>query len=254
MKYLMGNKWLLGVFLCLLVQVSSYAQSNADVPAYINYVNDFADVLSDEQEQALNAKIKAIKDSTVTEIAIVTEASLDGKAAFDRSLAFARAYKVGGEGVNSGVLIYIAIQDHAIFIQTADKTQGALTDYITELIIERSMKPEFRAGNYYQGLDNAVESIGQTLNGEFDPDKVIKKKKPLANPLIMVVIIIIVLIVLSKFGGGKNGGINRGGGYLFPWMFLGGGGGGFGGGGSGGGFGGFGGGGGFNGGGAGGSW
>ena len=255
MKYLMGNKWLLGVLLCLLVQVSSYAQSAADVPAYIDYVNDFADVLSTEQEQALNAKIKAIKDSTVTEIAIVTEASLDGKATFDRSLAFARAYKVGGEGVNSGVLIYISVQDRAIFIQTADKTQGALTDYISELIIERSMKPAFRAGNYYEGLDNAVESIGQTLNGELDPSKLKKKSKPESNPLIMLVIIMFVLIVLSKFGGGKNGGINRGGGYLLPWMLLGGGGGsGFGGGSSGGGFGGFGGGGGFNGGGAGGSW
>ena len=136
----MGNKWLLGLLLCLFVQVSGYGQTT-DVPAYINYVNDFADVLSDEQERALNAKIKAIKDSTVTEIAIVTEASLDGKDAFDRSLAFARAYKVGGEGVNSGVLVYIAIQDRAIFIQTADKTQGQLTDIITELIIERSMKP-----------------------------------------------------------------------------------------------------------------
>lgn len=252
----MGNKWLLGILICLLVQVSSYAQNSAEVPAYINYVSDFANVLSDQEEQALNAKIKEIKDGTVTEIAVVTEATLDGKSAFDRSLAFARAYKVGGAGVNSGVLIYIAIQDRAIFIQTADKTQGALTDYISKLIIERSMKPEFRAGNYYQGLDNAVESIGQTLRGEFDPSKFKKKQKPLANPLIMLVIIIVVLIILSKFGGGKNGGINRGGGYFLPWMFMGGGGGsgGFGGGGSGGGFGGFGGGGGFNGGGAGGDW
>lgn len=252
----MGSKWFLGLFLGLFLQCSSFAQSNAELPSIINYVNDFADVLSDEQEQALNAKIKAIKDSTVTEIAIVTESSLNGQDAFDRSLDYARTYKVGGEGVNSGVLIYIAIQDHAIFIQTADKTQGALTDYITKLIIERSMKPEFRAGNYYQGLDNAVESIGETLNGEFDPGKIKKKSKPIANPLIMLVIIIVVLIVLSKFGGGKNGGINRGGGYFWPWMFMGGGGGGgFGGGGSsGGGFGGFGGGGGFNGGGAGGSW
>lgn len=255
MKFLMGSKWLFGLCMLLLVQVSCFAQNNSAVPGFVNYVNDFADVLSAEQEQLLNAKIKAIKDSTVTEIAIVTEASLNGQAAFDRSLAFARQYKVGGEGVNSGVLIYIAIQDHAIFIQTADKTQGALTDYITELIIEKSMKPEFRSGNYFQGLDNAVESISEVLKGEFDPGKIKKRQKPKANPLIMLVVIIVVLIVLSKFGGGRNGGVSRTGGYLLPWMFLGGGGGGFGGGGSsGGGFGGFGGGGGFNGGGAGGSW
>lgn len=173
----MGNKILFFLSFILLFAYSSAAQNQPAVPAYINYVNDFANVLSDQEEQMLNAKIKEIKDSTVTEIAIVIEGGLNGQDEFDRSLDFARAYKVGGEGVNSGVLIYVAIQEHKIFIQTADKTQGALTDYITKIIIDKSITPEFKAGNYYQGLDNGVESIYQTLKGEFNPDKLVKKKK-----------------------------------------------------------------------------
>lgn len=252
MRFRMIRKRLTVLSLFLLGICSLFAQENKSVPAYINYVNDFAGVLSDQEEYLLNSKIKAIKDSTVTEIAIVLESSLNGKDEFDRSLEFARAYKVGVEGMNSGVLIYVAIQDRKIFIQTADKTQGQLTDYVTRIIIDRSIKPEFKAGNYYQGLDNAVESIAQVLKGEFNPEKV--KKKRGGSFFSVLIIVILVILFLSIFGrGGGSGGLTRGGGYFLPGMLLGGGG--FGrGGGSGGGFGGFGGGGGFNGGGAGGSW
>jgi len=249
----MGTRFL---FWCLLVFFAgkSFSAQGAEIPPYVNYVNDFADVLSADEEQRLNTKIKMISDSSATEMAVVIEGSLNGLDEFDRSLDFARTYKVGAKGMNTGVLIYIAIKEHKIFIQTADKTQGALTDYVTKLIIDNSMKPEFRAENYYQGIDNAVESIYKVLKGEFDPGKVEKKKKGSSLKFIFFVIVII-LIILSRLGGGSNGGFGRGGGYFLPGMLLGGGGRGWGGGGSsGGGFGGFGGGGGFNGGGAGGSW
>ncbi len=165
---------------------------------------------------------------------------------------FIRAYKVGDAQLNSGVLIYLAVKDRKIFIQTADKTQGALTDYTTKLIIDRSITPEFKAGNYYQGLDNGVTSIFQVLNGEFKEPP--KKNKTGQSLIVLLIIIVVVITILSRFGGGGNGGYNNRGGYNFPNIWLGGGGFGGGGGSSGGGFGGFGGGGGFNGGGAGGSW
>jgi uncharacterized protein len=255
MKYLMGNRLLLLISLFLLTFHSTMAQDRQEVQPYVNFVNDFADVLSPEEEGMLNAQIKAIRDSTVTEIAIVLESSLNGRDEFDRSMDYARAYKVGAEGMNSGVLIYVAVQDHKLFIQTADKAQGALTDYITKLIIDQSITPEFKSGNYYQGLSNGVESIGKVLRGEFNPDQVKKKKKGGSLKSIIILFVIIV-VILSLFGRGGNGGLMRGGGYFLPGMLLGGGFGGGGGGGSsgGGGFGGFGGGGGFNGGGAGGSW
>lgn len=212
----MGNRALLVALFSFLFLSSSVAQSSSEIPAYINYVSDFGNALSDQEEQMLNAQIKQIKDSSVTEIAIVIESSLNGADVFDRSLAFARAYKVGGEGVNSGVLIYVAIQEHKIFIQTADKTQGALTDLISKMIIDNSITPEFKAGNYYQGLANGVSSIGEVLRGEFNPDKVIKKRSRSSNPLFVLIAIVVIFFILSKFGGGKNGGINRGGGYFLP--------------------------------------
>lgn len=253
MKFRMVNK--IGLFLlcCFLTSFQGYGQERKAVPPFVNFVNDFADVLTPQEEAALNSKIKAIKDSSHAEIAIVTEASLDGRDVFDRSMDFIREYKVGDGQLNSGVLIYLAVNDRKIFIQTADKTQGALTDYTTKLIIDRSITPEFKAGNYYQGLDNGVTSIFQVLNGEFKAPA--KKNKTGQSIFILLIIIVVVITILSRFGGGGNGGYNSRGGYILPNIWLGGGGfGGGGGGSSGGGFGGFGGGGGFNGGGAGGSW
>lgn len=256
MKFLMGNKFCIIILLLLSLAMQANAQDRKPVPDYVNYVNDFADVLTDDEEAKLNARIQFVKDSSHAEIAIVTEESLNGRDEFDRSMDFIRAYKVGGEGINSGVLIYVAVDDRKIFIQTADKTQGALTDYVTKMIIDKSITPEFKAGNFYQGLDNGVISIYQVLNGEFKEP--LKKKTSTASKLVVLFfIIIIVIIVMSRFGGGNGGGYNRRGGYNFPGPWIGGGGFGGWGGGSGsggGGFGGFGGGGGFNGGGAGGSW
>jgi uncharacterized protein len=255
MKYLMMHKNII-VFLCLILGVfSSTAQERRSVPSATGFANDYAKVLSSQELKDLNSILSAYEDSTSNEIAVVIESDLNGRSEFDRSMDFARQWKLGKEGKNNGVLIYCAINDRKIFILTADKTQGVMTDAISKLIIERSITPEFKRENYYQGLVNGVTSIMEVMAGEFKPDKLKRKK---GNSLRFFLIILIIYIILSIFRKGKGGGGLSGKGSYggFPLILFGGlGRGGFGGGSSGGGgFGGFGGGGGFSGGGAGGSW
>ncbi|MDP2175854.1 MAG: TPM domain-containing protein [Bacteroidota bacterium] len=245
------SKWLLTTVLFFSLLLN--AQNN-NIPKSIGYVNDFAGILKTEEISNLNANLKAYEDSTSTQIAIVVEQSLNGSDEFNRSMAFAREWQIGQAGKNNGVLIYFVIEERKIFIQTADKTQGILTDYLSKLIIEKSILPSFKQGDYYGGLLNGITSIQQALVGEFKPDA--KTKKSEKFPVFLVLLIIVILfLIISRNNRNNGGGINRRGIYPLPmgggWM----GGGGFGGGGSsGGGWGGFGGGGGFNGGGAGGSW
>jgi uncharacterized protein len=246
MKFQEMNKLILG--LCLLIGLTLNAQ-NKSIPPNSGYVNDFAGILKTEEVATLNANLRAYDDSTSTQIAIVIEKTLNGRDEFNRSLDFAREWKVGQAGKNNGVLIYFVIEERKIFIQTADQTQGVLTDYLSKLIIEKSILPSFKQGDYYGGLVNGVTSIQQALVGEFKPDA--KKNKSEKFPVFLVLLIIVVLFLLvSRNNKNNGGGIGRRGVYPFPmgggWMG--------GGGSSGGGWGGFGGGGGFNGGGAGGSW
>lgn len=229
-----------------------------DIPAKPNpprLVNDYTQTLSAEEQQQLEQKLVAYFDSTSTQIAIVIEESLEGDDLFDYCQRLATNWGIGEQNKNNGVLIYIAITDRKIRIHTGYGMETTITDAISKRIIEKKIKPNFKEGNYYQGLYEATDIIMQAASGEYVYDRTQGKEPNIKSILKLIFIIIIIIIVISKFGGGRGG--RRRSGFGGP-IFWGGtfgsggfssGGGGFGGGG----FGGFGGGG-FGGGGSSGSW
>lgn len=238
-------------FWFLFLSVISFAK---EIPAKSNrLVNDYANVLSASEVSALETKLRGYYDSTSTQIAVVLENSLEGDDLFDYCQRLATAWGIGEKGKNNGVLLYVAIGDRKARIHTGYGMEATITDAMSTRIRTQQMNPAFKAGNYYQGLDDATTTIMQLASGEFVNDK---EDKPLQKgpSAFVIIIIIIILIILFSRGGGGRGNRSRGG-FGGP-VFWGGtfGSGGFsGGGGGGGGFGGFGGGG-FGGGGSGGSW
>lgn len=235
----------------LFLSVISFAK---EIPAKSNrLVNDYANVLSEQEKALLEQKLKLYDDSTSNQIAIVIERSLEGDDLFSYSHKLAVTWGIGQEGKNNGILIYVAIDDRKTHIQVGDGLEGAIPDGLTGQIRRQILNPAFKAGRFYDGLDAATTSVMQAAAGEFVNDK---EDKPLQKgpSAFVIIIIIIILIILFSRGGGGRGNRSRGG-FGGP-VFWGGtfGSGGFsGGGGGGGGFGGFGGGG-FGGGGSGGSW
>lgn len=224
-------------------------------------VVDFTNTLAPNEVAALEQKLVAYDDSTSTQIAIVMEQTLEDDDIFDYSYRLAEAWGIGRQGKNNGILIYIALADHKLRIQTGYGAEGFLPDAMSKRIIDQAIAPKFREGKYYEGLDLATDVIMKLASGEYTNDELGGQDKFPVGALLFIVVFIIIIVLISKGGGGGYGGkgrYNSGGGWI---MFgpgggsnWGGGGGGFGGGGfGGGGFGGFGGGS-FGGGGAGGSW
>ena len=239
--------------LITLISVASFAK---DIPAKSNkLVNDYAGALSASEVNALETKLSGYYDTTSTQIAVVIENSLEGDDLFDYCQRLATAWGIGEKGKNNGVLIYVAVADRKARIHTGYGMEATITDAMSTRIRTQQMNPAFKAGNYYQGLDEATTTIMQLASGEYENDNDEPMKK--GPSMFVIFIIIIIVLVLFSRGGGGRGNRSRGG-FGGP-VFWGGtfGSGGFsGGGGGGGGFGGFGGfgGGGFGGGGSGGSW
>lgn len=231
----------------------AHAKELPQKPSPPTLVNDFAGVLSSDEVRSLEDKLRTYYDTTSTQIAIVIEKSLEGEDAFDYSVRLAEAWGIGEKGKNNGVLIYVATDDRKVRIQNGYGMEGTITDALSKRIIEEQIKPNFRSGNYYQGLDEATTVVIQAAAGEYVNDRPARSadKPPV---WVIILVIIVVIIIFGKRGGGRGRGPFYGSGPFFG-TFGGGGfsGGGFGGGSSGGGFGGFGGGS-FGGGGAGGSW
>ena len=232
-------------------------------------VNDFADVLSADQEARLEQKLVAYDDSTSNQIAIVTIRTLEGYPIEEYSLKILRDWGIGNKTTNNGALILAVIDDRQIRIEVGYGLEGAIPDITANQIIRNDIAPSFRSENYYEGFEKASESIIKAAAGEYKApagyrDKNGKGGKSLGGIVIAMIILIYILSNINRRGGGGGGFMSRRGyrGSIAPWIFGsmlgGGGGGGWSGGGGGwsgggGGFGGFGGGGG-GGGGASGSW
>ncbi len=239
------------VLLFSLLSLSLLAQSQKlpPKPKANPAVDDSKEFLSQQELQMLNQRIKAFEDTTSIQIAIYIEKTLAGGDEFSRSLAIARSWGIGDKQRSNGILIYISTQEKAIFIQTGYGSEGFLPDAIAKRIIEQVLKPNFRAGQNFQGLNEALDVIFAAGKDDAFPKS--KEKKPEDTSLFTVIFfvaLIAFIIFSSNNKGGKGGMMGRGGPVFFPPM-----GGGRGFGGSSGGWGGFGGGG-FGGGGAGGRW
>lgn len=272
------------IFAYLLCDASrAQAQTaHSPLPPPTGYVNDYAGVIDSATKARMETILNNLKQRADIEFAVVTVKTTGDQPIFDYSLAVARGWGIGSsEGEKNGLLLLVAIDDHKYQTQVSRHLEGDLPDGLVGEIGRRMREP-FRAGNYSQGLMNAVQTFVATLSEKrgFNiegidqryayhgtnarPRRADRTAQGLSPCCILFIILIIILFVLSSRGRGGGGCLNllllnallnsgrRSGGWSS---------GGFGGssgssdwGGGGGGFGGFGGGGDFGGGGAGGDW
>ena len=240
----------------------AFAQDFPEKPNTL--VNDYANVLSAEQKQALENKLVTFNDSSSTQIAIAILKSVGDYDINEYTVELGRKWGVGQSGKNNGIMIVVAVGDRKISIQTGYGLEGALPDIYAKRIIDNDIKPNFKAGNYYAGLDESTTSIIKYTRGEYKNDnpKTSSKKGGSGSIVIIIIIVIVIIIIMRKGGGGGSeviGGRGASNALFWAMLFGSGGGrssGGWGGGSSGGGGGGFGGfgGGSFGGGGSSGSW
>jgi uncharacterized protein len=242
----------------LLFANNTFAQNIIAKPNPATLVTDVAGVLTPEQKQALEKKLVAIDDSSSNQIAVVIIPTLDGYPKEEYANKLFRAWGIGDKKKNNGVLLLIAINDRQIWIEVGYGLEGAIPDITALNIIDNDIKPAFKAGNYYEGINKATDNIAKAAVGEYKVAKAKKSKSKGSGGFLIILIIIFLILRSGRGGGGSNIG---GSGFsdvatgLLLGSILGGGGRGGGGGygGGGGGFGGFGGGS-SGGGGAGGSW
>jgi uncharacterized protein len=249
-------KRLLYILLFIGIAWQVNAQALLPKPNPPRLVVDKAGVLSAEQVQILEQQLVALDDSTSNQISIVTLPTLEGGSIDDYAVNLFRSWGIGNKKTNNGVLILVAVNDHAMRIEVGYGLEGAIPDVTAKSIINNDLGPNFKEGNYYRGFQNAITSLSKAAAGEYKEPRAKKNDRGTSGGQILIffIIIVIVLALIGKGGSSGGGGMmsRRGAGdFILPFILgnmLGGGGrssggGGWSGGGSsGGGFGGFGGG------------
>jgi len=189
-------------------------------------VTDYTGTLSNSEKQQLEDKVVAFNDSTSTQLAIVLIKSVGDYDISQYGTMLIREWGIGQKGKNNGVLMLVAINDRKVTIQTGYGIEGALTDAATQQIIQKDLKPNFKAGNYYAGLNQATDHIIQYTKGEFKADPKAKRQsrnegKGGSSGFIIIIVIVIIIIVMRNRGGGGGGQVIGRRGSASPfWWFL----------------------------------
>lgn len=186
---------------------TAFSQDNLPPkPTLETSVYDFAQMLSVAQKTALEQKLIKYNDSTSTQIVVVTVKTINGRNIALYATEWAHKWKIGQKGKDNGVLLLVAIDDRKLTIRTGYGVEHLLTDAYSRRIIEQVIKPEFKQGNFYKGLDRGTTYIMKTLNGEF---KGTPKNNESGDDGMLVVFIlfflIILIIILSNRNKGSGG-------------------------------------------------
>ncbi|HVW13911.1 MAG TPA: TPM domain-containing protein [Mucilaginibacter sp.] len=214
------------ILICIvaLAAFRVFAQQQDIPPAPPGLVTDYTNsTLSEADKARLESKLRDFYNKSSSQIAVVIMRSVGSYDINDYTQRLARAWGVGQQTKNNGVVILVAVNDHKVSIQTGYGMEGALPDATAHEIIQDDIRPHFKAGDYYGGLDAATDDIIKYTKGEYTADN--KHQKNGAGGAAVLIVIIIVIVVLIAIFRGRGGGghiiDSRGGASPF-WWFLGG--------------------------------
>ena len=238
-----------------------YAQSTNELPQRpVGMVNDFGNLLTNQEEAILEQKLRNYRDTTSNVVAVAVLENLAGMPREEAATYLFNTWRMWEAERYNGVLILISVQERELQIEVGYGLEGAIPDVMANRIVQDILIPALQSGQVYQGLDRATSALIQLASGEYDAVENARSSDEGFPIDILILLAVILFIIFSKGRGGRGGGRTIGAMDVLLWSSLlnsprgrgGFGGGGFGGGG----FGGFSGGGGFGsgGGGAGGSW
>lgn len=151
------------VFMTLLLPLAAQA---AELPALTGRVVDNAGILDAAIERTLTERLAAFEEKSSDQIVVATIESLGGEALEPFANRLFRSWGLGQAGEDNGVLLLVAMADRKMRIEVGYGLEGTLTDLHARLIIENTMVPAFRAGDFAGGISNAVDDIIMVLEGD----------------------------------------------------------------------------------------
>jgi len=149
-----------------LVLAVGAALAAPEFPALSGRVVDDAHLLSGEDRDELTADLKALEDKNSDQVVVVTVPSLQGYPIEDYGYQLGRHWGIGTAKLNNGVLLIVAPNERKVRIEVGRGLEPILTDALSKIIIETSILPRFRAGDFAGGIKYGVRDITMALTGD----------------------------------------------------------------------------------------
>jgi len=134
--------------------------SIGDFPFPIGSVSDYEKIFNDVQISNLTKIISEYEEKTTREIAIVTVNSIEPyENISDYSTDLANEWGIGNSETDNGLLILFSKNLREIRISTGYGTEKILTDELCKKVIDETIIPEFKKGDYYSGIEKGMTEL-----------------------------------------------------------------------------------------------
>ena len=154
------------LMLVLLLGSPAWAQDLQPVPALNGRVVDLAGLLSSAERAGLEKKLADFESQSGSQIVVLTLRSTAPEDIASYAQRVGDAWKIGRRKVGDGLLIVVAKDDRRVWIAPAKALEGAVPDLAAKKIIDRSITPAFKKGDYGAGLDAGVDGLIARIRGE----------------------------------------------------------------------------------------
>lgn len=166
-----GLMW--AVYYCLLALLitatlgfAAPVQAAPAIPAASSWVTDTTGTLTSAQRESLDARLAALEKEKGAQIFVLLVPSTDNESIEQYAQRVFDSWRVGRKKIDDGVLVLVAKDDRRMRIQTGYGLEGAITDLQAGRIIREQMAPAFAQGDYFAGLESAVNSLALLAEGE----------------------------------------------------------------------------------------
>ena len=146
--------------------VAGAAQDLQPVPKLGARVTDLTGTLTAGQQAALEQKLSAFESAKGSQLAVLIVPTTQPEEIEQYSIRVVDAWKLGRKGVDDGALLLVAKDDHKVRIEVGRGLEGVLTDALCNRILDETVKPAFRQGNFYGGIDAGLDQMMKVIQGE----------------------------------------------------------------------------------------
>ena len=131
-------------------------------PKLSGRVTDAAGVLPPETVAALEGKLKALEDSTGTQLVVATVPDLQGYEIDEYGYQLGRAWGIGQKGTNTGAILLVAPAQRKLRIEVGYGLEGVLTDAVSSRIVRQTMCVSASIESFDDSLEHVSVNTGET--------------------------------------------------------------------------------------------
>jgi len=199
------------------------AQALQPIPKLEARVTDLTGTLTAGQQAELEQRLADFEARKGAQIAVLLVPTTEPEQIEQYSIRVVEAWKLGRKKVDDGVLLIMAKNDHALRIENGYGLEGVLTDAATNRIIQDTMVPLLRQGQFFAAISAGIEQIMRLVDGEPlpEPDRTWQHNRPAnwnALPFAIFGFLIASNVLRAIFGRPLGAALSGGGTALIAYL------------------------------------